>query len=279
MVGTAVGELRRCREEAGRARCVRAAATEICCPTSARTRISVASTAPGTRIPGTARTDAASAASAARAASTAVGSASRSNRRRTRAIAAGRSATDVSSSSTWKRAVPRALPGGGPYVARNAPGPCGSASVRAYDRTGPVRSATSTPSTARAARNANTPRASNGSRRGSVRSSTAVVPPSSPTAPGSSGTRPPTPREVTGRSGRARRRSSLGVVSKTSVIVSLNCRTLPKPAANATSARRRSVPVSRARAVWARSARASATGPAPSSATSTRCTCRAEYPR
>ena len=63
---------------------VRAPATEICCPTTARTAISKGSTAPGERRPGAAATTGASTGSAARTASTATGSASRSRRRRRR---------------------------------------------------------------------------------------------------------------------------------------------------------------------------------------------------
>ena len=66
-------------------------------------------------------------------------------------------------------------------------------------------------------------------------------------------------------------RSRVGAGAYTSRIVSLNCRTLPKPAANAISARPRSVVSIRIRAVCARCARASASGPAPSSAVSIRC--------
>ena len=75
---------------------------------------------------------------------------------------------------------------------------------------------------------------------------------------------------------RARVRSSVGVVAKTSRTVSLNCRTLAKPLANATSVNGSAVVSISVRAVWARWARASAIGPAPTSATSWRCTWRAE---
>jgi hypothetical protein len=61
----------------------------------------------------------------------------------------------------------------------------------------------------------------------------------------------------------------------TSRTVSLNWRTLAKPDANAISVTGSVVVWSRTRAVWARCARASATGPAPSSAVSCRWTCRA----
>jgi hypothetical protein len=61
-------------------------------------------------------------------------------------------------------------------------------------------------------------------------------------------------------------------------MVSLNCRTLAKPAANAISVTGMAVVWSSTLAAWARCARARATGPAPSSAVSCRCTCRALYP-
>ena len=60
----------------------------------------------------------------------------------------------------------------------------------------------------------------------------------------------------------------------TVAIVSLNDRTLPKPAAHATSAAGRSVVSSRIRAVWARWVRAMANNPAPSSSVTTRFTWR-----
>ena len=64
----------------------------------------------------------------------------------------------------------------------------------------------------------------------------------------------------------------------TSRTVSLNWRTLAKPAEKATSAAGRSVPTSSIRAVWARCARLSASGPAPSSVVSSRVRWRGEYP-
>lgn len=70
-------------------------------------------------------------------------------------------------------------------------------------------------------------------------------------------------------------RTSVGVAACTSRTVSLNWRTLANPAANAISVTGSSVVWSSTRAVCARCARASATGPAPSSAVSCRCTCRA----
>ena len=69
-------------------------------------------------------------------------------------------------------------------------------------------------------------------------------------------------------------RRSRGVVAKTARTVSLNCRMLAKPAAKATSANRRSVVSTSTRAVCARWARASAWAPAPTSATSSRCSWR-----
>ena len=71
-------------------------------------------------------------------------------------------------------------------------------------------------------------------------------------------------------------RRPVGVVANTACIVSLNCRTLANPAAKATSVLARSVVSSSTRAVWARWARASAIGPAPTSASSVRLSCRSE---
>jgi len=71
-------------------------------------------------------------------------------------------------------------------------------------------------------------------------------------------------------------RSPVGVVANTAWIVSLNCRTLANPAANATSAAGNDVVSSRTRAVCARWARARASGPAPTSATSARWIWRSE---
>jgi hypothetical protein len=68
----------------------------------------------------------------------------------------------------------------------------------------------------------------------------------------------------------------VGVVAKTDLIVSLNCLTLAKPAANATSASGSVVVSISRRAEWARWALANASGPAPSSAVSTLVTCRSE---
>ena len=78
--------------------------------------------------------------------------------------------------------------------------------------------------------------------------------------------------------GRARERRSRGVVAKTSRTVALNWRTLRKPAEEATSIIGSSVVSSSSRAVWARCARASASGPAPTTADSCRCRWRSVYP-
>lgn len=74
----------------------------------------------------------------------------------------------------------------------------------------------------------------------------------------------------------ARPRSSPGARAKTSRTVSLKVRTEENPAAKATSAMGRAVVSMSTRAVWARWARARASGPAPSSASSWRSICRAE---
>ena len=70
---------------------------------------------------------------------------------------------------------------------------------------------------------------------------------------------------MTGVVARRLRRSADGVAANTSRTVSLNWRRLPKPDAAATAGRAMSVVSSRVRAVWARWARAMASGPAPSS--------------
>ena len=75
---------------------------------------------------------------------------------------------------------------------------------------------------------------------------------------------------------RAVARSAEGVMAKTSPMVSLNWRTLLKPAAKAMSATFMVVETSRVRAVWARLARASDSGPAPSSWLRIRLSCREE---
>ena len=75
---------------------------------------------------------------------------------------------------------------------------------------------------------------------------------------------------------RAVARSAEGVMANTSPMVSLNWRTLLKPAAKAMSATFMVVETSSVRAVWARPARASDSGPAPSSLLRIRLSCREE---
>ena len=77
--------------------------------------------------------------------------------------------------------------------------------------------------------------------------------------------------------GPPRVRIALGVDANTSRIVSLNWRMLAKPDANAMSAKRRSVVSMSTRAVWARCARASASGRRRARCTSRRCSCRSLY--
>ncbi len=223
---------------------VRAPETLTCCPTTARTAISNPSTARGTRTPGSAATTAASAGSAPSIASTASGSASRSNSRRHRATAGARSRTSLS------RRVANTHRSAG----RNATlaVPCGRTSPRRYV----VPSTSSTPGSVRAPRNSSSDDVCSGARYARRR----LITPASPRA--------------TGRFSRSR----LGDCAYTSSIVSLNCRTLPNPAANAMSASPRSVVSTRIRAVCARCARASASGPAPSSVVSIRLRCRSVYP-
>src|SRR5205814_446060 len=116
-------------------------------------------------------------------------------------------------------------------------------------------STASTPGIARAARESSSAPACNGARWASR----------SVSVPGSA-------------TGRFAVRSTDGATPYTSRSVSLNCRTEPNPAANAISARPRSVDSTSTRAVCARCARARASGPAPSSAVSIRCRCRCVYP-
>ena len=71
-------------------------------------------------------------------------------------------------------------------------------------------------------------------------------------------------------------RRSVGLAAYTSRIVSLNWRTLRKPAAKATSAKVRSVVSISTRAVWARRDRARASGPAPYCWVTTRLSWRVE---
>ena len=72
----------------------------------------------------------------------------------------------------------------------------------------------------------------------------------------------------------ARPRSSVGESTNTSWTVSLNARMLANPAARAICVIGSVLVSINTRAVWARSARARASGPAPSSARSCRSTCR-----
>ena len=102
---------------------------------------------------------------------------------------------------------------------------------------------------ARAAKNASRSADANGSRTGS----------SSSTVPAGEGV-----------VARRLRRSADGVAANTSRTVSLNCRRLPNPDAAATAGSAMSVVSSSVRAVWARWARAMASGPAPSSSVITR---------
>ena len=74
--------------------------------------------------------------------------------------------------------------------------------------------------------------------------------------------------------GRPRRASADGVAANTTRTVSLNWRTLPNPAAKAMDVKSMSVVSMRMRAVWARWARAMASGPAPSSSVRSRVRCR-----
>lgn len=159
-------------------------------------------------------------------------------------------------------------PGAGRSAAM--PGPPGSRNVRLYV---PSRHS-STPGTAWATRCPNRS-AQSGSRNGSR---TAM----DPVAAGEPASIRPAnpPRAILAPALRvARSRSSVGVSANTCWTVSLNCRTLPNPAAKATSASLRSVVSASRRAVCARWARASASGPAPSSAIRDRSSCRRLYPR
>ena len=190
----------------------------------------------GTRTPGSWRPAGASAGSAASMASTATGSASRSSSRRQRATAGARSRTSAS---------------------RSVAATCPAAGVSA-DRAGAVRQ----PQTAvvrpvadlldarqRPAREELEQRARRAAAAGTASRSVIVPARGRPR----SAARPAAQlRRALGRTPRGR--------------VSLNCRTLPNPAANAISARPSSVVSIRIRAVCARCARASASGPAPTSA-------------
>ncbi|MDF9813682.1 hypothetical protein M2266_002913 [Streptomyces sp. SPB162] len=82
------------------------------------------------------------------------------------------------------------------------------------------------------------------------------------------------PGVAAGRPLATRARSSVGERAKTSRTVSLKVRMLEKPAANAASLIGSVVVSISSRAVCARCALASASGPAPSSASNCRSTCR-----
>ncbi len=222
---------------------VRAPATETCWPRTARMPVSAGSTVPGTRLPGERRTSRPRTGSGRSASMIATGSASRSMRRRHRATAVARSR----GSSRRRR---QRTPSSTGTISTTA-APWGSRRLRRYAI--PVHS--STPGTARAARNATSAAPSNG-RRAASRSVISL-----------GGFRRPADR---------RARSSEGEAANTSCIVALNWRIDSKPAANATSVAGRSVVSSRTRAAWARWARASASPLAPTSATSRRWTCRSE---
>ena len=229
---------------------VRAPATDTCWPSTPRTSISGPSTAPAARRPGTRRTSGASRGSAPSWRSTATGSASRSSRRRHRCTAAWRSARAVS-----QRVHVTASSVG---VSRTTPAPPGSRSVRAYE----VPSHDSTPGTARWARKAVSSAAANGARTGSR---SVIAPAPAPVE------LPPAPGRRTGSRRRRSARSCDGDVANTSRTVSLNWRTLANPAANAMSVIGIVVVSISVRAVCARCALASASGPAPTSSASSRC--------
>jgi hypothetical protein len=126
---------------------------------------------------------------------------------------------------------------------------------------------------ARAARKPNIRSRSIGGRYGSRSRSTPVAP--APSAPPAG---PGTGRRRVAVTGPARSRSAVGGMSYTSSIVALNCLIEENPAANAMSPMGSAVVSTRMRAVRARCALASASGPAPTSALSSRVTCRGEYP-
>ncbi len=123
-------------------------------------------------------------------------------------------------------------------------------------RTG-LPSADSTPGIARAARKPNIRSASIGAR---YASRSLITPGAAGSGPG--GTPSLRDRGAWARLPRASR-SCVGVAAKTSRIVALNCLMLAKPAAKAISDSGSSVVSVRMRAVWARCARAMASGPAP----------------
>ena len=105
-----------------RCACVRAAAVDTCCPSTARTANSSPSTVRGTRRPGAFSISGASTGSVRSRSSTAIGSASRSSIRRHRLIAIARSRRSVSDSwqAMWS----------GIGLSATTPWPCGSRRVR-----------------------------------------------------------------------------------------------------------------------------------------------------
>ena len=139
---------------------VRAPATEICWPTTARTAVSNGSTLPGTRSPGSGRTMGPSTSSPASASSTAAGSASRSSSRRIRRTAASRSRRRRGAAARGRLVAVG--------VITATPWPCGRSSARWND----APSHASTPGTARAARKATRWSAANGWRTARSRSIT-----------------------------------------------------------------------------------------------------------
>ena len=223
---------------------VRAPATEICWPMTARTAVSNGSTLPGTRRPGAAATDGASVGSSPSAASTATGSASRSSSRRTRRTAGPRSRQSASRRSTRTFGRParpcrRREQDGDAVAVREVECAVERLAVPGLDaRHG-----------ARGEERHERRSASNGSR--TARSSSTAPAPRA-------GTRP------------AAARRADGVAPNTRRTVSLNWRTLPNPAAKAMDVKSMSVVSMRMRAVWARWALAMASGPAPSSSVRSR---------
>ncbi len=204
---------------ASRPSTVRAAETEICWPIIVRNRASSASSEPGRRMPGVARTSGAKVGSADSASSMARESASRSRNRRTRETRVERSARVASCTVHRTASDPSS-------VSSRSAMPPGRRTSRRKLAASPV----STPAMAWSAKNRMRPAPSKGARAGS-RSCTV-------------------PELVEGPSRTLRRpRSSLGVVSYTAWMVSLNCLILENPAANATSATGRSVATSSVRAV------------------------------
>ena len=226
---------------------VRAAAVDTCWPSTARTANSAASTVRGTRRPGALATSGASTGSA----DSSVADRHRVGVQVEQPAAAADRGGQVAQVGQGQLAADVLGPGPQRHDRRARGAAAGSAGRRR--RAIPPRRA---------------PRSRPGGRTG---------------CPGSSGSRngsrsdsglaaswpaaPPAPR-------RARRRSSVGGSANTSRTVSLNVRMLANPAANATSPMGSAVVSISSRAVCARWARASASGPAPSSASSCRSTCR-----